>query len=82
MRNIPTSGEFCDDCDFIYESESHAYCHMYFSRVIKWDRVAKQYRRDVTCLSDRPQVLTLEERAALHAKGYEDCMKDREEAKP
>lgn len=78
MRQIPTSGETtCSGCPCYQDDrQGGGFCLLYA------DVFTRRVNRRKDCLSDRPQMLTLEDRAALHAKGYEDCMRDREEAKP
>ena len=68
MRQIP-EGEYCGDCYLEWRGLSW-WCMVYNMRLKLNDLQGQQPYRCPACLSDKPQVMTEEERLNIQAIGY------------
>lgn len=79
MRQIPTSGEYCGECPCldIARDRCQLYTHADGNFFTELELNGNYRKRLPQCLSDKTQALSHSDRAAIHARGYEDCMEDR-----
>jgi len=81
MQKIPTEGKFCGDCPCIPENPYRDNCQLYPTEILSFNNYIGDYERLPQCLSDKPQILTWQERQALRfPKGLKPI--DLSKAKP